>query len=110
MNTQEQHAGADPVHQTVSRPTAKDFSRWVPNVEVAIWGRGMATAEKRDCPMASPPGAKYPGDCQDCEMFMGVRFPERMTETPSCGDRFKACCWAKVANARVQPGTQAQPE
>lgn len=78
----------------------KDFDRWEPNIEVSVWGRGKATADKGDCPLDAPPGAKYKGDCQDCEMFMGIRFPENMREAPTWGDRFKACCWAKVAVIR----------
>lgn len=89
-----------PVDWTVSRPTVEDFDRWEPNIEVAVWGRGKATADKSACPMDAPPKAKYKGDCDNCEMFMGIRFPKDMDEAPAWGDRFKACCWAKVDNLK----------
>ena len=103
-----------PVDVNVSHRIVKDFDRWEPNVSVALWGRGKATADKADCPMDTPPKAQYKGDCQDCDMFMGVRFPENHG-TVYWGERFKACCWAKVANAIVsgsaptdlQGGTEA---
>lgn len=79
---------------------AKDFSKWAPNITVSVWGRGKATADKADCPLDEPPKAQYKGDCQDCDMFMGVRFPKKHV-TVYWGDRFKACCWAKVESANV---------
>jgi len=77
---------------------AKDFSKWAPNITVSVWGSGKATADKTDCPLDEPPKAQYKGDCQDCDMFMGVRFPENHG-TVYWGDRFKACCWAKVESS-----------
>lgn len=75
--------------------TNKDFSRYQTNITISVWGRGKATAEKNDCPLPNPPGASYPGDCQDCEMFMGVSFPKGQN-TVAWGERFQACCWAKI--------------
>jgi hypothetical protein len=72
-----------------------DFDKWTPNIEVALWGDGKATADKKECPLTQPPGAQYQGDCDNCQKFMGVRFPEG-TEKVMWGNRFKACCWAKI--------------
>lgn len=97
QDTNEAAGGGSDSTAVLATRIVKDFTRWEPNVTVAVWGRGKATAGKSDCPMDAPPGAKYKGDCQDCEMFMGVRFRENHGAV-YWGDRFKACCWAKVAN------------
>ena len=47
-----------PVDVNVSHRIVKDFDRWEPNVSVALWGRGKATADKADCPMDTPPKAQ----------------------------------------------------
>lgn len=84
--------------------TDKDFSRFTPNIEVSVWGRGKATiCDKAGCPMVAPPGAKYAGDCDNCDMFMGIRFPENFSGSADWGDRFKACCWAKVEPSAAVP-------
>ena len=82
----------------------KDFEKWTPNIKVSVWGKGKATANKRDCPIpigSTPPGANYHGDCQDCDNFMGAKF----TKTPEWGDWVPACCWAKID----KPATPKEP-
>lgn len=80
--------------------TEKDFAKWQPNVTVTLWGRGKATADREDCPLDTPLKADHKGDCDNCDMFMGVRFPEGPCNV-EWGDRLKGCCWAKVADARL---------
>lgn len=49
-----------------------------------------------------PKGARYKGDYQDCEHFMGCRFEK----APDWGDRVPGCCWLKVQRAQAQEGLQ----
>ena len=89
--------------------TIKDFSRWTPNIEVSVWGAGKATLCRREeCPTAAPPGARYAGDCDNCEMFMGIKFPDNFPGNARWGDRFKACCWAKLEPAAVTPAVSTE--
>lgn len=79
----------------MSEQSRVDFDKWTPNIEVCVWGIGKATANKSDCPLPNPPEAKYPGDCDNCNKFMGVKFPKGI-KTVTWGQRFKASCWAKI--------------
>ena len=75
-----------------------DFSKWEANIRPSVWGKGMATTQKSECPADDgnlPKGARYKGDCQDCEHFMGCRFEE----APSWGDEVPGCCWLKIERA-----------
>ena len=81
-----------------------DFSKWTPNITPQVWGRGMATTPKAEYPAedaALPKGARYKGDCQDCEHFMGCKFES----TPDWGDWAPGCCRLKVQRTQAQKAT-----
>lgn len=76
-------------------PMSNSTWRWEPNIRVAIWGRAKCTLTvKSTCPLAEPPGAKYPGDCDSCGKFRGAKFPED-TSHVTWGSVWPACCSAK---------------
>ena len=66
--------------------------RWTPTMEVQVWGAGKATrADKRECRDTDlEGGAKYAGDCDNCDFFMGCRFVEG--KEYFWGDHAKGCC------------------
>lgn len=66
------------------------FKIWKETMAVSIWGRGKATRVKqekcRDREMVG--AARYPGDCDECNFFMGARVPSKA----DWGSYAPACC------------------
>lgn len=78
------------------------FQRWQHNVTVSVWGHGKATlVSKSQCPDTGVTGKqKYCGNCDECNYFMGCKFPNG-TDGIAWGDHVQGCC-ALILNEQLQ--------
>jgi len=72
-----------------------DYSRWIPNIRVAIWGSPVKLEKPDNCPEPEL-HKRCVDDNDDCPHFMG----HEVTSKAYWGDELKACC-GKLLNEEV---------
>lgn len=88
--------------------------KFKPNIMVSVWGAGKATlvtykcgpwqnkdhSNQTECPDSEPVTLhqKYKGNCDECDLMMGVKFDNIDTSKVMWGDNLPACCGFHLNN------------